>query len=315
MRGTYVFRSQGQIVAAHRNLLTTAGRREILRYLAGRRGVLGGSLGIGVGDRTPTLQDAGLVLEFARLRVDVTSPDFLNNLIMFKGTIPQMTTGAIYETGLWTSPVPLPNTETILSFNNSTEVWVGGTHMADNSRLGSQTLYVAAAPNTVTTVTNSSLEVDLSSLRSSDSLVLSFFTADTNAEFVKVIFTDIAGTTTYTKSLSGVVKGYNALSFSIQELVKSGSASLADMRKVSIQLDSKTTDDPIPPIIDDLGNSSPGTPLGYTGSRIYLDGLVLKTAPQSPETDVLVSRSVFPPIVKTNVGPMDIEYYLELTVS
>lgn len=314
MRGTYVFKQSGEIVAVCPNLLTTKGRQQIQRFMAGRTGRLASSIGLGHGSKTPTLQDTDLVLESIRLDIGVSSPDYLNKTIIFKGTIPQTVIGTYYEIGLWSLPGGAASVlQPLLSFRDALEDWSAGTHQPDNARLSNETLLVSAATNTTTTVINNNFSVDFSQYLVKDTLSLSWYCPDENTSFVRMRLRG-ENTANYFEIIQNAPKrGYNVLAFNVSQLTKTGIIDLASIRSVELAVKANLTD----VATGQTGgtNSSTGevyaSPLGYTGTRIYFDGFAYQ--PVNNEDDVLISRALVPATTKTSVAPMDVEYYLELS--
>lgn len=302
MRGYYIFRQKGEVVARAENLITTAGRREFLRYIAGHRSNFAGSIGVGAGGAAPTLADTALGLEFDRLNIDVSSPDFIRDMVVFKGTLPAMTVGVIHEIGLWTSAAGAQAlTQTLTAFDKNKESWSAGTDTAANSRLGARGLEVTAATNTTAVATFNGFTADFSRLSAQDQFTLGVYVSDANTNTLRVRFLSSDGNSYYEFSTTNISQGYNIYNFNINNLTKTGTMTLADIRQIAVNVVSDATDTT--------------TGMGYTGSRVVFDALLLRPAGTFSSDNVLISRAVpGTPVVKAEGAPMDIEYYLDLDV-
>lgn len=305
MRGTYVFKQAGKIVGTSSNLITGAGRREILRFLANQRGTIGGAIGVGVGDQAPDLTDSDLVLEYERIMVEVSSPDFNRSLIIYKTTLPKELEGSIYEVGLWSNPTSLTRSSNVLSFDQGFEAWSGGSWLSAGTRLGGDGLVLAPATGgTVSSTLN--FTGNLADVAFNDTFALAFYSADQNTDWARVRFLNADGTSYFEYQFTEPVFGYNIVKFTKADFTKTGTLNWSDVVSAQVSVRANTTDAVIDPEI--------GEPLGYTGTRVTFDRLIVKPFTSEDVGNVLVSRSVRgAAIVKTPVAPMEIEYYLELT--
>lgn len=307
MRGRYVFRQAGKIVGEQTNLITDSGRREILRFLAGQRGALGGAIGIGAGSIAPALTNTELVLEYGRTMVEVTAPDFNRRVVVYKTTLPQLLEGNIYEVGVWSNATNIVPVSNVLSFDPNNEAWTGGTWDATGTRLGGQGLRVDAATNTTTTVSLPIFAGDLTAVGYNDTFALAFYVWESNADLVRITFRSADALRYFTYTVDTPVKGYNIVKFTKANIVATGAIGYDEIVSVDVTVVSNPTDAPLDPEL--------GTTLGYTGTRVSFDRLLVKPYNAEDIGNILISRSVLAtPITKAPVAPMEIEYYLELGV-
>ena len=103
MKGSYIVKKNGDVVASVDNILTDAAQRVILRYLAGENRSWAGSIAVGASDDEPLVEDTHLGFEFGRGPVDVRSSDLLESSVVAKAKIPGEIEGLIYELGLFSS--------------------------------------------------------------------------------------------------------------------------------------------------------------------------------------------------------------------
>lgn len=305
MRGTYVFKQAGEIVGTSTNLITTQGRREIMRFLAGHRGTIGGAIGLGVGDTPTALTDTELVLEYERIMVEVSAPDFTRGLIIYKGTIPKLMEGSIYESCLWTNPAQIAKSTNILSFDKDYEAWSTGTWSPTGTRLGGDGLRLDAATGLEVSSVLPVFTGNLVDVGLNDTFTLAVYCADANTDLVRVRFSAADDLRYFTYENLNPVKGYNILKFKKADFVQTGALNFSEVTKATVFVKANAADAPIDPEI--------GEPLGYTGTRATFDRLLVKPYNAEDIGNILVSRSVAgAPIVKSPVAPMEVEYYLEL---
>jgi hypothetical protein len=154
LRGIYRFYQNGELIAEKPNLITTEGRRLILRYLAGQSPSLGAVIAAGVSETAATLDDFYLGFEVERIPVNLKSADYTNNLVIFKGTIDQSVVMNIYEMGLWSASENNLNTEfgsrLITTFDLELEEWSDVVADTTANRTSADSAKVSAAISSTT---------------------------------------------------------------------------------------------------------------------------------------------------------------------
>src|SRR5665647_3682267 len=88
MKGSYRFYQDGALVGEVENLITTAGKIYIMKYLAGYVQSIAQGLAIGLGATAATVADTSLAFEWSRVPILMTSADYANTAIIFRGQIP-----------------------------------------------------------------------------------------------------------------------------------------------------------------------------------------------------------------------------------
>lgn len=295
MKGIYRFYQNGELVGVSENLITTEGKRLILRYLAGQASDLGGAIGLGVGAAAATVTDSRLTFEVERAIVTLKNADYNNNLVIFKTTIPQESVFKIYEACLWSTASPV-NTESssrlISTFELDVESWTNMTVDSTIARTSADSGRVDAGAN-LTTNSRLVVDSDLSAYSGSDSFLLAFNKVNANITDLSLVFeNDTGGSFKLTKSITALPVGYNVLAFNKGEFVATGTIAWNAITKYGIDVKA-----------------------GATGGYVILDGLRVEDLDTVSLEHIMVSRSVLAsPLTKTTIAPMDIEYALEFNV-
>ena len=216
-------------------MITANGRKFIKRYLAGQSGTVVGAISVGTGATAATLNDDRLQFEFARVPVDVTDYDFLNDQLVFKGTLDEDVEGIIYEVGIWTAEVnsAAGNQESrmLSSFDSETEEWDVATFDTANTRIGADSLKHTPAASATSASVLSGINPDLVDYSSLDTFVLAYYVANSNTSSIKVrLRTDSSNYYEYT--ISTPTTGYKFSSFTKGSATVVGSPSWADIAKL-----------------------------------------------------------------------------------
>lgn len=298
MRGFYRFYQDGKLIAEHENLLTTEGKRLILRYLAGQSPSLGGAIGLGVSGVAATVNDVALGFEIQRVAVDLKNADYTNNVVLFKGTIDQDPTFTIYEAGLWSTASNILSGEfdsrLITTFDTDLEDWTNVTLDTSANRTSIDAVKVSAAISS-TTQTRLDVDMDLSGYSANDTFFLAFSKPNNNITTIKLIFEDVisGGSVSLTKTVSSLPTGYNVLAFRKGDFTASGTISWDSITRMGFDVTA-----------------------GGTAGYVILDGLRVEDLDTPNQDFVLVSHTILSsPLAKTNTAPMDVEYALDFNVT
>lgn len=162
MRGKYTFKQDGRVVAESENLITTAGKRVIIDYIAGYTQRIAGAILLGIGNTAASLSDKSLNFEVSRVPVDLASADYSNNAVVFKGQVPAEQSFTVYETGIQTLYVTGQEfgSMMLLDFDSSSDDWSEGTFVTTNSRTG-EALQLTSTASTSKTANLPGLFYDL----------------------------------------------------------------------------------------------------------------------------------------------------------
>jgi hypothetical protein len=298
MIGIYRFYQSGALIAEHKNLITTEGKRLILRYLAGQSPSLGGAIGLGVSSVAATLSDSILGFEIDRIPVALKNADYINSVVLFKATIDQDSEFSIYEAGLWSGTFNELSREfdskLITTFDSDIEDWTNITFDTTVNRTSADAARVDAG-SSATTSPRLDVELDLSGYSANDEFHLAFSKPNNNISTIKLIFQDIVsgGSLSLTKTVSALPTGYNILTFKKGDFIVSGTISWADITRMGFDVTATAT-------------------AGY----VVLDGLRIEDLDTPNQDFVLVSHTVLgAPLEKTSTAPMDVEYALDFSVT
>lgn len=292
MRGKYTFKQNGVIVGESENIITTAGRKAIVDYMAGYTQRIGSAINLGIGTTAATLADKSLALEVLRIPVDTTGADYANNAVIFKGQIPANREFIIYETGLQSIYVngAQYDSKLLLDFNADTDVWSAGTFDSTYSRLG-QGLRLQPAANGTAVSTLSGVFFDLSGYSDVDQFLFAYRANNANTSSLLLRFKTDASNY-YAVSMGAVPNGvYTITPFNKSVPVATGSPSWANITSIDVQ------------VIAGAGGAA----------DVMLDALRIEDRDNFREDNVLVSRSVLgTPVTKTFGVPLDVEYAISL---
>jgi hypothetical protein len=298
VRGFYRFYQDGNLIAEHENLLTTEGKRLILRYLAGQSPSLGGAIGLGVSSVAATVNDVIMGFEIERIPVSLKNADYTNNVVLFKGTIEQDAAFSIYEAGLWSTASNLLSGEfeskLLTTFDLELEAWTNVTADTTANRTSADAVKIDAASSS-TTQARLDVDMELSGYSANDTFYLAFSKPDNNITTIKLIFEDVisGGSLSLTKTVSALPTGYNILAFRKGDFTASGTISWDNITRMGFDVTA-----------------------GGTGSYVILDGLRIEDLDTANQDFVLVSHTVLSsPLVKTSTAPMDVEYALDFNVT
>jgi hypothetical protein len=298
MRGIYRFYQGGVLLGESENLLTTEGKRLVLRYLAGQSQSLGGAIAVGVSNVAANVADTRLGFEIDRIPVDLRSADYGNNIVVFKGTIDQDAQYSIYEAGLWSTAsnniTGQFNSQILSTFDLDVENWSNVTVDTTAQRTSADAVKVSATSSS-TTAASLDVYMDLSGYSANDIFTLAFSKPNNNISTIELMFQDIVSGGTLKKSVtvSSLPTGYNIIQFRKGDFTSTGTISWDSISRMTF-------------------NVTAGGTAGY----VILDGIRIEDGDVPDKSYILVSHSIpASPIIKSSASPMDIEYALEFNIS
>lgn len=100
MQGTYRFHTNNGVINA-KNIITNAGKANILNAIAGKTKGFATSMVAGVGSVTATVDDLALQFAVGGNDINAIITDLVNEKIYFKATLPALDNYKIYELGLF----------------------------------------------------------------------------------------------------------------------------------------------------------------------------------------------------------------------
>ncbi len=278
-------------------MITAAGKTFIKRYLAGQAGTMVGAMSVGIGDTAATLNDTRMQFEFARVPVAVIDYDFVNDQLIFKGTLDEEIEGKIYEVGIWTAEVnsAAGNQESKLltSFDSATEDWGVETFASTNTRIGVDSMRHTPVLSTTSSNILTGITLDLIDYSSLDTFVLAYYVANSFTANIKVrIRTDSSNY--YEFTVTSPTTGYKFSTFTKGSATVVGAPSWANINEIEI----RTT-----------------ATAGGTASVDY-DGLRIEDVDSvAPEYGLVAHYIPSVPVVKLEGIVQDFEYALPVTIS
>lgn len=293
--GEYRFYRHGELIATHKNLITTAGKAHIMRYLAGANQQIGDSIAVGIGEVVPTLTDARLGFEVDSRPLDQIGVNTVDSKLVFKASLLPGVYLSISEVGLWAnrsavSTTGVGNSRLLTNANPATESWIGATWDA-NSRLSTESLLLTPAASNTAAAQFSNFTQDLSAYSNSDEFLVAY-EAVANVDSMLVYF-HTTDQDYYTGTVVNTANGYQIGSIIKNNFVATGAPNWAKIEYLRI------------------GAKASGA--GAATARF--DSLRVERNVSAFTNSVLVSRSkLATPIVKAASEPLDIEYTVRFSL-
>lgn len=292
MKGTYRIYQDGILVAEQSNLITTEGKKAILRYLAGHSGAIARSLAVGTGTAAATLADTKLQFEVGRANISVMSPDYVTQKIVLKATLPQDAEFAIWEIGALTVAETETYGKMLLTFDQDSEPWTVGTFQVDINRIGADALRVNAALSTTTTSTLNDIFMETGDYLDTDKFTMAYAPVDANLNSLKLrLKTDASNYFEYT--FTQLTAGYKIETWAKSAMTKTGAPTWDSITSADLIVNAK---------------AAGATNVDFDGLRI--DSILVANTDYA-----LVSRTVLgAAVVKLDTSQMDVEYTLDLVI-
>lgn len=288
MIGIYRFYQHGELIAEQRNVITDMGKRAILRYIAGQIPGLATGIGIGTGATAASATDTELDFEVEKVLVELGTVDYDNEIILFKGTIPQESVYDIYEVGLW-SETEESIENFLTAFESADEEWSVGTFDTTNARIGGDALRLTAAASATTTSRLTDVTIDLTEYKFSDKMKLAYTLTGAMGNLTVRLMKD--DTNYYSAVIGSHSAGYNVKTLNKGDFTSTGSPDWSDITMIELSI---------------VG--------GTGGATVDFDGFRIK-GEEVPTEDTLISRAVLgAPVLKTDIAAMDIEYSLGVSL-
>lgn len=275
-------------------MITTEGKLWVRQFLPSGGQSLATSIAIGVGGTTETLADTKLQFEITRVPVDIISFDHVNNLLIFKGTVPASIAGKIYEIGLYTQPINTVangyGSQLLIGFDSIKESWTTAVWETTNYRIGFNSMRQTQAASASSTATLNQ-GFDLSGYSGADKFVLAYnvenaFTASMRIRFLQ------DGSNYFDINLGAQTAGYK-----VTEVAKSTAT---------------TTGNPAWSAITSVQVTSTSTAGG--ASAVSFDGLRIEDVDSLNPEYLMLARKVVTPIVKELGINREFEYGVPITL-
>lgn len=278
-------------------MITARGKTFIKRYLAGQGGAVAGAMSVGIGNKPVALADERMEFEFARVPITVTDYDFVDDKLVFKGTLGEEVEGTMYEIGLWTDEVnsSAANQEgrILTSFDSETEDWDIETFDTVNTRIGIDSLKHTPAASASSASLLTGITLDLGDYTSLDTFTLAYYVSNANTETVAVrLRTDASNY--YQFLVTAPAAGYRFVSFQKGTATVVGTPNWSDINEIEIVTTAKSAG----------------------SATVQYDGLRIDDVDSVAPEYGLIARFILPvPQIKTEGTVQDIEYALPVNIS
>ena len=276
-------------------MLTDLGKPHIKRRLATID--IARAIGIGVGGVAESAAHTKLEFEVDRFPITLQSYDFVNNLLIFKATVPQELPIKIYEVGLFSQPQSTSGGEftsrMLTQFDSNLEIWSAGAFNSTNTRIGIDSLRLTPSASATTTALMSDIFLDLSGNSAADTFVLAFNNTNANVANIRFRFkTDASNYYTFTVA-SPTTTGYRVVSHAKSTATATGTPSWANITGIEVEV----------------------VATGGGSATVDFDGLRIEDIDSINPDFVMVSRELLAsPITKLEGRVQDIEYSLAVTI-
>lgn len=212
MKGKYTFYIDGEPVAESENVITTAGKNVIMRYLAGIVPNFAKSISLGTNSNSAaSVSDTDMGYEYVRSEISLGSVDYTDpshKYLVFKATFPTELAMNIREIGLFSyvnNPASGPYTGRVLTTFDSDEAWTYDTNASSPTAvdlaagtinaIGDTSLALVNDTNGSTyTYTLDFANIDLSGYSSLDTIGLAIGTYSSDVTGVTLTLIDDDGT-------------------------------------------------------------------------------------------------------------------------
>lgn len=203
------------------------------------------SIAFGVGTSSESLSDVRLQFETERSDIALTSFDFVNNKLIFKGPVPDDFSGKIQEIGLYSMAASsIGSSIMISSFDSQTEDWMTGssnpTFTTANARIGDDSLNHSPAASGSSTSTLGNILLDLSEYSAADIFNIAFSNNNANASSISFkMKSDDSNYYTYT--IGAPATGYQFATLSKGSGTVTGSPDWGNITSIDVTTNAKAS--------------------------------------------------------------------------
>lgn len=277
-------------------MITTDGKLFIKRYLAGNVSNIAKSIAIGAGPKAEAVGDTSMHFEIARANVTLVAYDYVNDKLIFKGSIPQEFAGKIYEVGIWSSVANTAAGEftsrLLTTFDSNNEVWSTGTFQTTNARIGINSLRLAPLASATATSALTTLFLDLSGNSGADKFSIAYFNGNAFVSSLRVRFKTDASNY-YTISVATPSTGYQVSTVTKSAAVATGAPNWNNITSMEVEV---------------VATSGGAAAVDFDGVRVEdVDTL-------NPEYVMIARELLASPVTKVEGRVQDIEFSLPVSV-
>lgn len=310
LSGEYIFYKNGVEVARSKNIITTAGKEAILKYLSRESYEYASRIVLGCGSAAASLSDEFLTLEMFATAINFKTLDYTQTPteLVFRTTLPSTFNGVVYESGITTSGgVTLTNLNSVndnpelaATFDPDYEAWSTGTDIQFHTndlegtprlRVGRYGLEITAPSSTTRQSTLSSIVPVLPYIASDKIKVALHISGSIPSSVIVKLSNDGLNYYTLTIPSANLSLGYNIVTYNIAQLIATGSPEISQTQSISVIVNS-----------------------GASQSVVTMDAIKFDNS-SDLEKPTLVSRSVLAtPLIVEGGYPFDIEYRLAFDI-
>lgn len=281
-------------------MITTGGKLHIKRYLAGVVPAVAQSIAYGTGGKALAVGDTRLQFEIGRADITLVEPDYVNNKIIYKATIPEDISGVIYELGLFSVAADAVagefSSRLLASFDSDTEDWAdaGGiapTYVTTNARVGKDSMrHTPAASGTELDIL--AVDLDLSGYSNADIITFAFNVGNANTSGITLRFMTSTGNH-FAYSYGAQTAGYKFVELPRGSFTSTGTPDWSTITSIQVQT-----------------NSGAGG-----ASQVDFEGIRIEDADTINPEYVMVSRDLLSvPFVKEEGKIQEVEFSLGINV-
>jgi hypothetical protein len=260
------------------------------------------SIGFGIGDTAESAGDTRLQFEVARKDINLVSFDFVNDVLIFKASLPENFVGSVYEVGLFSLSTVSTQSEfgskTLATFDSATETWVdatslsAGTFTTTNTRIGTDSLSHTPAANGTKTDALKDVVLDLSGYSSADQFSVALNNANTYTSSVNLKFMTDANNY-YQINLGTPGTGYRILTANKGAAVATGTPSWGNITEIRVTTNATAGGSPV----------------------VNYDGIRIEDADNISSDSIMVSREkLLTPFISVEGMTQEIEFSLDVIV-
>lgn len=301
MIGKYKIYKNGVLEREQENLITTFGKKYILKYLSNQVPNIGDSIAVGVSNTAATIGDLTLGFEFSRGLINVRSA-LVTSGIVIKAELDDTVGGLIYEMGLFptvsNSSSGQFGTKVLSQCDPSLETWVGvgagfiGADTTGPSRIGTEMVGIDATASSNINAIFQPFSENMEGYSPLDQLSLAYYNQNSSCNGITVsLLSDSSNYISYTFVPSSV--GYFIKSWPFSSMITTGNPDLTNIATLQVNVSA----------------NSGGAAL------ISLDGLIITDVDIYQDYGLISHSILTTPLAKLPDDTIEIEYYMDFTIN
>lgn len=283
-------------------MLTTEGKNQIRRYLAGYVPNIASTMAFGIGTRAEALGDIALQLETTRSQVAFISYDFASNKLVWKAPIQDTYAGKVYEVGLYTIDINPDagdfGSRLITPFDSADEDWIDvgsgldASFNSTNTRVGTDSLRHTPALSTTATASLANIAMDFSGFSGADGFTFAYNVGNANTSQISFRFLTDASNY-YRFDMGAQTAGYKVVETTKSAALVTGTPNWSTITEIRVLT----------------------TSAGTGASQVDYDAIRIEDKDTTNLDYILVARKVLvTPFTKVDGQPLDCEFSLDVAL-